>query len=303
MSDGVARDDRTYIRLHDGMPDHPKIEGLSDKAFRVLIETWCWSSRQHADGCMSAKQWTKRAKPKVRRELEQAGLIKVVGTEAQVHDYLKHQNSAAEIAEQKQNRKHGGKYGSHQRWHVKEGRYDPACEYCTAPDPPTTDSNPNGSTHRSPNDEPNDFRYPDADTDTEISTHLGKAAPEPDAAANAPPGVTRPNSADAKRLVSRVISADFPAATRSNLAIQTAGLLAQYDESTLVTALQAWRERTGIGPGVLPSLVADVVKNRSPNPQRNGHANGHHPSTTDARVLAAQALKTHPRTELEGGQT
>jgi hypothetical protein len=61
--------------------------------------------------------------------------------------------------------------------------------------------------------------------------------------------------------------------------------------------LRDWNSRTGIGPGVLRSLVSDVVK------LRNGHVtNGHgtpKPAASDAAFAAAQALKTHPSTRLE----
>lgn len=47
-------DDRTYIRLHDGMPDHPKVVGLTDAAFRLYVEALCWCSRRHANGAIAA---------------------------------------------------------------------------------------------------------------------------------------------------------------------------------------------------------------------------------------------------------
>ena len=43
----MPRDPRTFITLHDGMPEHHKIEALSDKAFRTLIDLWCWCSQHH----------------------------------------------------------------------------------------------------------------------------------------------------------------------------------------------------------------------------------------------------------------
>lgn len=91
------------------------------------------------------------------------------------------------------------------------------------------------------------------------------------------------------RLVTRVIGAEFPAATRTALAWKAAELLKQYDEDTVTEALTAWRSKPDVGPGLLPSLVADVVK------RRNGHLRraADKPSTTDARMAAIQALK-HP---------
>lgn len=104
-------DERTFIRLHDGMPDHPKIEGLSDRAFRLLVSTWCWCSRQLTDGKVPAKVWTKRGTPAGRRELMDAGLAVDCGEYIEMHDYLEHQRSAAEVAELRAQRAEAGRKG------------------------------------------------------------------------------------------------------------------------------------------------------------------------------------------------
>lgn len=135
-------DTRTYIRLHDGMPDHPKVDGLSDKAFRLLVESWCWCSRHLTDGVMPAATWRKRATPKARRELEAAGLAVLDETGAvRFHDYLEHQRSAEEVEEIKAARSEGGSYGGHVRWHVRRRIVHPDCEHCR--------SEPHRSTYRS----------------------------------------------------------------------------------------------------------------------------------------------------------
>jgi hypothetical protein len=119
---------------------------------------------------------------------------------------------------------------------------------------------------------------------------------------NAPgvsPGVSGPTAADAKRLVQRIIGPEFPAPARTSLAIHAAELLKQFDLDTVGEALTEWRGRTGIGPGILPSLVADVVK------RRNGHTRRapDKPSTTDARMASIQALKHPEQPALPAGPT
>jgi hypothetical protein len=118
-------DDRTYIRVHDGMDDHPKIEGLSDAAFRALIRCWQYCSRQLTDGVLTNTAFNNRAKtPRVRRELHDAGLVHPAGVtcvheacptalpgHVQMHDYLQHQRSAAEVAELKRKRSEAGRRG------------------------------------------------------------------------------------------------------------------------------------------------------------------------------------------------
>ena len=106
-------DTRTYIKLHDGMPDHPKIEPLSDRAFRALIELWCWCSRHLTDGHVTKAVWEKRTSPKVRREL-MAGehpLVETTETGIFMHDYLDHQRSKAEVDSLRAARQAAGKRG------------------------------------------------------------------------------------------------------------------------------------------------------------------------------------------------
>ncbi len=93
------RDTRTYITVHDGLPEHPKVEGLSDKAFRALIEFWCYCSKNMTDGKVSEKAWRKRATPKVRAELLENGnaVPDADGDGIRMHDYLKHQRSRADV--------------------------------------------------------------------------------------------------------------------------------------------------------------------------------------------------------------
>lgn len=104
-------DDRTYIKLHDGMLDHPKIDPLSDAAFRLLIGGWCWCSRHLTDGVMPAATWTKRGSARARTELLQAGLVIDRGMTVEFHDYLQHQRSAEQVAAMKEQRRNAGRAG------------------------------------------------------------------------------------------------------------------------------------------------------------------------------------------------
>lgn len=123
-------EDRTYFRVHDGVDEHPKIEPLSDAAFRLIVTTWAYCSRNRNDGRIADAVWRKRGKPKARQELERAGLVEQCDGHVQVHDYLDWQRSAAEIEEIKAGRGAGGAYGNHIRWHVKRRINDPGCEHC-----------------------------------------------------------------------------------------------------------------------------------------------------------------------------
>jgi hypothetical protein len=141
-------DDRTYIKVHDGMPDHPKVEPLSDAAFRLLVTVWCWCSRHLTDGHVPEAIWTKRGTAKSRRELIAAGLAAPAEDGVQMHDYLEHQRSAATVAERKEAKSAAGHLGNHRRWHEGRGVVDAGCPHCVSPNgtgPATTPpSDPNG---------------------------------------------------------------------------------------------------------------------------------------------------------------
>lgn len=129
-------DERTYIRVHDGVMDHPKVDPLSDKAFRLLMAGWCYCSRYLTDGRMPAATWEKRGTKPARRELVAAGLVEVYADHVMWHDYLEHQRSASDVEEKRATKKRSGKLGNHQRWHVAKSVHDPRCEFCVESGPP-----------------------------------------------------------------------------------------------------------------------------------------------------------------------
>lgn len=140
----AGNDDRTYIRVHDGLPDHPKVVGLSDKAFRVLIETWAWCSRYLTDGFVPQPAWAKLGSAKARKELIDAGLVIVRATGGvECHDYLSHQRSAGEVAELREKKKSAAAKGNHERWHVgPKGKPSKMCAYCPQDDDAPTEEPP-----------------------------------------------------------------------------------------------------------------------------------------------------------------
>lgn len=125
----ATRDDSTYILVHDSITDHPKIEGLSDAAFRLLIEFWCWCHRQRTDGRMPKTRWNRLGKPKTRSELLE-DMVDDFGEYVEAHDYLDWQRSAAEAAAARTRQTEGGSLGNHRRWHVARGIVDDTCPYC-----------------------------------------------------------------------------------------------------------------------------------------------------------------------------
>lgn len=81
----------TWVRLDDNFPDHPKVLGLSDAAFRVEVAGICYAGRYLTDGWVPAPG-TKR----LADELVKAGLWLPDGSGFQLHDFLDYQESRAE---------------------------------------------------------------------------------------------------------------------------------------------------------------------------------------------------------------
>ena len=114
----MARPNWEYVRVDVLMPEHPKIEGLSDKAFRVLVELWCYCGRNRTDGMVSEKRWKATGTRRAREELVKAGLAQLQGPGggAVMHDYLAHQRSREEIDELSAKRSESGKKAAAARW-------------------------------------------------------------------------------------------------------------------------------------------------------------------------------------------
>lgn len=127
------RSDFYWFRVHDHVDEHPKIEPLSDAAFRLLFETWAYCRRTRNDGRISDAVWRKRGHPRPRKELADCGLVEQHGGYVQVHDYLEWQQSAAEIDEARGKKAKASALGNHTKWHANRGQVDPACEFCGAP--------------------------------------------------------------------------------------------------------------------------------------------------------------------------
>lgn len=108
----MPKDIRRYITVHNGMPDHPKIAGLSDAGFRLLVTLWCWCDANETDGKVRRGVWDKKGRTKARSELLGEGLVvELPGGDMEVHDYLEHQRSADEIAALRLKRQQAGSKG------------------------------------------------------------------------------------------------------------------------------------------------------------------------------------------------
>lgn len=116
----MARPNWEWIKLDVLMPEHPKIESLSDKAFRALVELWCYCGRNRNDGIVTDKRW-RQLPPKVRAELASAGLVDPIdiGGGCVMHDFTGpagHQRSRQEIEEASDARSEKARTAAKARW-------------------------------------------------------------------------------------------------------------------------------------------------------------------------------------------
>jgi hypothetical protein len=87
-----------YLNLDDNFPDHPKVDGLSDGAFRLHVSAMCYAAKHLTDGYIPPERvarLTPRYKPGQRDELIKAGLWLQHDTGHRIHDYLDWNKSRA----------------------------------------------------------------------------------------------------------------------------------------------------------------------------------------------------------------
>lgn len=134
----------TWARFDDGFPQHPKVVGLSDAAFRLYVACVCYSARNLTDGRVpraALPTLLPRGAQKAARELITAALLDDDGQFVIVHDYLDYNPSALSVNSKRDAKSMAGAKGAASRWH--SGSHDGR----NAPDPV-----PIPSISRSPSD-------------------------------------------------------------------------------------------------------------------------------------------------------
>ena len=122
----MARPNWEYIRVDVLLPEHPKTDGLSDKAFRTLIELWCWCGLNRTDGFVREAKWKTFGSRVARDQLlripagQKHGFAEKVDGGYLMHDFTGdpggHQRSREEIDELSQRRAESGRRGAAKRW-------------------------------------------------------------------------------------------------------------------------------------------------------------------------------------------
>jgi hypothetical protein len=112
----------SWLKLDDGFADHPKVDPLTDAAFRLHVAAMCFCARNLTDGFIPLDR-PGRMVPRYRRqsavELEKAGLWLRVDGGWQVNDYLAYNPSKAEAKQQRQARQEAGRRGGRRSGQAK----------------------------------------------------------------------------------------------------------------------------------------------------------------------------------------
>lgn len=112
-----------YLNLDDNFADHPKVDALSDGAFRLHVAGLLYASKHLTDGYIPADRIT-RLVPHHKRlnlvELMEVGLWLPAAVGYTIHDYLDWNRSRAQIETDRERirkaRSAAGKKGARVRW-------------------------------------------------------------------------------------------------------------------------------------------------------------------------------------------
>jgi len=103
-----------WLRVDDAFTDHPKIAGLSDRAFRAHVEGLVYCARYLTDGQIPR---AKAPSARVTGELERAGLWSSTKRGFVIHDFLDYNPSKAETLDKRAAKSMAGAKGAAARWH------------------------------------------------------------------------------------------------------------------------------------------------------------------------------------------
>lgn len=112
-----------FLNLDDNFADHPKVDALSDGAFRLHVAGLCYASKHKTDGFIPAhrvSRLTRSYRARHLGELMEARIWLPADGGHTIHDYLDWNRSREQIeADQERIRKArsaAGKKGAQSRW-------------------------------------------------------------------------------------------------------------------------------------------------------------------------------------------
>ena len=154
-----------YLNIDDGMDEHPKVEALSDAAFRMHVSAMLYCARRGTDGAIpgaKARRLSDSASDVIAAELVRAGVWHDLGEGCEdsrtclpgqrghyiVHDFLQWNHSHDWWEKRAEDQAAKGSKAMHRRWHERRGVFREDCKHCQA------DNHSNNRSHNKPVTEP-----------------------------------------------------------------------------------------------------------------------------------------------------
>ena len=114
----MPRPNRTYVKVDDQLLDDDKLDGLpiGIKLLVVgaLVDCWTTAARLRKDGFIPASRWAKVGNRASRRLMLERGFVESADGGVNVHNYLQHQRSRADIERIAEQRRKAGASGGHE---------------------------------------------------------------------------------------------------------------------------------------------------------------------------------------------
>lgn len=109
-----------WVNLDDNFPEHPKVDGLSDAAFRLQVAGICYANRQLTDGRIppdKVRRLVPRFKQAALDELtDRAMWLPLASGGWQIRDYLDWNRSRDQVESERERKSKGGRKGAQRRW-------------------------------------------------------------------------------------------------------------------------------------------------------------------------------------------
>ena len=148
-----------HVQLDVEYASDPKIIDAGPMAELLYVRALCFAKKRPDDGRLTRSQLTRFAAG-IPSPMRHAAKLVEVGAWVETPDgwqiaaWLKRNKSAERIARDTAAKRLKSLMGNHERWHVKEGKFDPTCELCNPHSDPRGDPNsetqvdPNSKSHR-----------------------------------------------------------------------------------------------------------------------------------------------------------
>lgn len=106
----------TWVRIDDTFPDHPKIVGLTDAAFRAHVSGLCYAGRYLTDGHIPTSALRQIGTRKAAQELEARNLWTKTDHGWVINDFLDYNPSKADVEAERNRKREAGLKGARIRW-------------------------------------------------------------------------------------------------------------------------------------------------------------------------------------------